>query len=118
MGATTGQTAIVREVGPRDGLQMAKTILPTDLKLKWIGAMADAGLREMEVTSFVPRSAMPQMADAAEVTREARSRYPNLLVVTLAPNLRGAQKLMAPMVGKSMRNQVAALDDLKRVLES
>ena len=44
----------VREVGPRDGLQMAKAIMPTEAKLRWIAAMAAAGVPEMEVASFVP----------------------------------------------------------------
>src|SRR4051794_18616442 len=81
----------VREVGPRDGLQMAKAIMPTEAKLRWIAAMAAAGVREMEVASFVPPAAMPQMADAADVTRAVRAAYPALRVVALAPNLRGAR---------------------------
>ncbi len=82
--------AIVREVGPRDGLQMAKAIMPTAAKLAWIRAMAEAGLREMEVASFVPPAAMPQLADAAEVTARVRADHPVLRTVVLAPNLRGA----------------------------
>jgi isopropylmalate/homocitrate/citramalate synthase len=86
---------IVREVGPRDGLQMARAIMPTDGKLRWIAAMAKAGLREMEVASFVPPAAMPQMADAAAVTAAARAAHPDLRIVALAPNLRGAQNAAA-----------------------
>ena len=86
---------IVREVGPRDGLQMARTIMPTDKKLRWIAAMVSAGVSEMEVASFVPPSAMPQMADAADVTKAVRAAHPGLRVVALAPNLRGAQKAAA-----------------------
>ena len=85
----------VREVGPRDGLQMAKSIMPTEAKLRWIAAMAAAGVPEMEVASFLPPKAMPQMADAAAVTRAAREAHPNLRVVALAPNLRGAQNAAA-----------------------
>jgi isopropylmalate/homocitrate/citramalate synthase len=85
----------VREVGPRDGLQMAKTTMPTAAKLEWISAMVAAGVREMEVASFVPPSSMPQMADAAEVTRSSRAAHPELWVVALAPNLRGAQNAAA-----------------------
>src|SRR5215207_1038626 len=88
-------TATVREVGPRDGLQMVKAIMPTSAKLEWIAAMAAAGVREMEVASFVPPASMPQMADAAEVTRAARAAHPELLVISLAPNLRGAQNAAA-----------------------
>ncbi len=53
--------------------------------------------------------------------RRHLARFPDggtRVTFSLNANLRGPQKLMAPMVGKSMRNQVAALDDLKRVLES
>src|SRR3954463_10898669 len=89
----TGKTStvIVREVGPRDGLQMAKAVMPTAAKLEWIAAMVAAGVPEMEVASFVPPAAMPQMADAAELTRAVRTAHPRLRVVALAPNLRGAQ---------------------------
>jgi isopropylmalate/homocitrate/citramalate synthase len=85
----------VREVGPRDGLQMAKAVMPSEAKLRWIAAMVAAGVREMEVASFVPPAAMPQMADAAEVTRAVRAAHPTLRVVALAPNLRGAQNAAA-----------------------
>lgn len=81
----------VREVGPRDGLQMAGAVMPTAAKLRWIAAMAAAGVREMEVASFVPPAAMPQMADADAVVRAVRATHPGLHAVALAPNLRGAQ---------------------------
>ncbi|HEX8374486.1 MAG TPA: hydroxymethylglutaryl-CoA lyase [Geminicoccaceae bacterium] len=96
MGSTSETPRVtVREVGPRDGLQMAKTIMPTEAKLRWITAMVAAGVPEMEVASFVPPTAMPQMADAAEVTRAVRATHPGLRVVALAPNLRGAQNAAA-----------------------
>ncbi|MBB5694976.1 hydroxymethylglutaryl-CoA lyase [Muricoccus pecuniae] len=85
----------VREVGPRDGLQMVKAVMPTAAKLRWIAAMVAAGIREMEVASFVPPAAMPGMADAAEVVRAVRAAHPALRVVALAPNLRGAQNAAA-----------------------
>ena len=84
------ETAIVREVGPRDGLQAAKSIMPTEAKLAWIEAMARAGVSEMEVASFVPPAVLPQMADAREVT--ARAKRPGLRVVALAPNLRRPER--------------------------
>jgi isopropylmalate/homocitrate/citramalate synthase len=89
------QAATVREVGPRDGLQSTRAIMPTGAKLRWISAMAAAGLREMDVASFVPPASMPQMADAPEVVRTVRERHPSLHVVALAPNLRGAQNAAA-----------------------
>ena len=89
------EVVIVREVGPRDGLQMAKTIMSSEAKLDWIDEMVRAGISEMEVASFVPPAALPQMADAVEVTRAVRQNHPQLHVVALAPNLRGAQNAAA-----------------------
>lgn len=88
-------TVTVREVGPRDGLQMIRSVMPTEVKLRWIAAMADAGIPEMEVASFVPPAAMPQMADAAEVVGSLRASHPGLHVMALAPNLRGARNAAA-----------------------
>jgi hydroxymethylglutaryl-CoA lyase len=81
---------IVSEVGPRDGLQIARGRLPTALKSRWIAELAAAGLREIEVGSFVPARVVPAMADSAEIVRAA-AEIPGLLVTALAPNLRGAQ---------------------------
>lgn len=81
---------LVSEVGPRDGLQSIAAVMPTPAKLRWIGALVAAGLREIEVCSFVPPKLLPQMADAAEVVAGARE-LPGLHVAALAPNLRGAQ---------------------------
>lgn len=81
---------LVSEVGPRDGLQSIAAVMPTPAKLRWIGALAAAGLREIEVCSFVPPKLLPQMADAAEVVAGARE-LPGLHVAALAPNLRGAR---------------------------
>jgi len=78
------------EVGPRDGLQIAKTRMATDAKVRWIAAMAAAGMREIEVGSFVPPRVIPQMADTAEVARRSLE-IPGLTVIALVPNLRGAQ---------------------------
>lgn len=81
----------VREVGLRDGLQIHPTFMPTADKLAWIAAEAAAGVREIEVTSYVPPRLIPQFADAAEVT-EGALRIPGLTVSALIPNLRGAQR--------------------------
>ena len=58
---------VVREVGLRDGLQAVARTLPTATKLEWLRAAYDAGLREIEVGSFVPPKLIPQMVDAAEI---------------------------------------------------
>lgn len=89
-----GETVTVCEVGPRDGLQMAHGRMPTAIKIRWIRAMAAAGLTEIEVGSFVPPRVIPQMADTGEVVR-ALAGDPGLVVVALAPNLRGAQAAVA-----------------------
>jgi len=79
------------EVGPRDGLQNAKHLMPTAAKKAWIQALAAAGLREIEVGSFVPPKLIPAMADTAEVVAFARA-IPGLKVIALAPNLKGFQR--------------------------
>jgi len=81
---------LVSEVGPRDGLQNSSSIMPTAAKEAWIRAEADAGVREIEVGSFVPAKLMPQLADTAEVVRLAR-KIEGLSIAALVPNYRGAE---------------------------
>ena len=81
----------VCEVGLRDGLQLVATFLPTEQKLAWIRAEAAAGVREIEVTSFVPPKLVPQFVDAEEVVRKALE-IPGLWVAALIPNLKGAER--------------------------
>jgi hydroxymethylglutaryl-CoA lyase len=81
------------EVGPRDGLQNAHHLMPTEAKKAWISALAAAGLREIEVGSFVPAKLIPAMADTAEVVKHSIS-IPGLKVVALAPNLKGFQRAL------------------------
>jgi hydroxymethylglutaryl-CoA lyase len=89
----------VRDVGPRDGLQMAKTVLPTETKLAWIAADVAAGIPEIEVCSFVPPRVIPQFADAVAVATEA-AKIPGLTASALTPNLRGAEIGFPTGVGK------------------
>jgi hydroxymethylglutaryl-CoA lyase len=86
--------ARVREVGLRDGLQSIAEILPTEQKIAWLEAEHAAGLREIEVSSFVPPKLLPQLADAEAVVRHALS-LPGLTVSALIPNLRGAERGLA-----------------------
>src|ERR1700704_6258582 len=81
----------IREVGLRDGIQNIKTVVPTDLKLAWIKAEVAAGMRDIEVCSFVPPKLLPQFADAEDVTRRALT-VPGLTVAALMPNLKGAER--------------------------
>ena len=87
-------SVLISEVGPRDGLQSVKATMPTADKLRWIDALAAAGLREIEVASFVPAHLLPQMADAAQVVQHAL-RHSGVRVMALVPNLRGAQAALA-----------------------
>ena len=90
---------LISEVGPRDGLQSVRATMPTAHKLAWIDALHAAGLREIEVGSFVPARMLPQMADVPEVIRHALTK-PGLTVMALAPNLRGAEAALAAGVHK------------------
>ncbi len=85
---------LVCEVGLRDGLQMFDTPIPTAEKLAWIRAEADAGVRHIEVTSFVPPKLVPQFVDAQEVVEGALA-IEGLTVVALVPNLKGAERAIA-----------------------
>jgi hydroxymethylglutaryl-CoA lyase len=96
---TSRTGVLISEVGPRDGLQSIKTVMPTAAKLRWISALAAAGLKEIEVGSFVPPKLLPQMADIRAVVAHALS-IPGLHVAVLAPNLRGSQSAFEAGVHK------------------
>jgi hydroxymethylglutaryl-CoA lyase len=85
---------LVSEVGPRDGLQSIKGIMPTAAKKAWIDAEAAAGVSEIEVGSFVPAKLLPQLADTAEIVAHARA-IAGLTVAVLVPNARGAEAAIA-----------------------
>ncbi|MFV0297492.1 MAG: hydroxymethylglutaryl-CoA lyase [Hyphomicrobiaceae bacterium] len=84
---------IVREVGLRDGLQLVKSFVPTETKLKWARAVAAAGVPEIEITNFVPPRVIAQFADASEVARQALS-IAGPKIVALAPNRKGAENML------------------------
>ena len=83
-------SVLISEVGPRDGLQNCAGVMPTAIKLEWITALYGAGVREIEVGSFVPPRLFPQLADTKEVVAHARE-LPGLNVLALVPNPRGAE---------------------------
>ena len=93
MNATPSQIRIV-EVGPRDGLQNEKTIVPAATKIELIDRLSATGLRTIEATSFVSPKWVPQLADAAEVytaiQKKSGVRYP-----VLVPNLQGYERARA-----------------------
>ena len=81
----------VCDVGPRDGFQIERDFIPTERKIAIINGLIAAGLRELQVTSFVSPRAVPQLADAAEVMAGIdRSRGARL--TALVPNARGAER--------------------------
>jgi len=87
------QRVTLREVGLRDGLQSIARTLPTAQKIEWIREAYEAGLREIEVGSFVPPKLLPQLADTAELVAFAKT-LPGLVVSVLVPNLKGAERAM------------------------
>ncbi len=99
LSASARESVLISEVGPRDGLQSVAGTMPTADKFAWIDALYEAGLREIEVCSFVPAKLLPQMADAAEVVKHALT-LPGLTVMALVPNLRGAEAALAAGVHK------------------
>ncbi|MFD1709372.1 hydroxymethylglutaryl-CoA lyase [Ottowia sp. GY511] len=94
MTLATPPRAVVREVGLRDGLQAIARTLPTAHKRQWLRGAHAAGLREIEVGSFVPAKYLPQLADTAELVAFAKT-LPGLFVSVLVPNLRGGEAAMA-----------------------
>lgn len=122
---------LVSEVGPRDGLQSIKAVMPTAAKKAWIAAEAAAGVREIEVCSFVPAKLMPQMADAAEIVAYART-IPGLTVLALVPNFKGAEnainagahKIALPLSASEThskanlrKSHAEVLEDVRRIAE-
>ena len=85
----TAKPILVSEVGPRDGLQSIERVMPLEAKKRWIAAEAAAGVKEIEVGSFVPPRLLPQMVDTAELVAFAKA-IEGLTVVTLVPNAKGA----------------------------
>jgi hydroxymethylglutaryl-CoA lyase len=79
------------EVGPRDGLQNEKLFVPTEIKKKFIKKLKNAGLQEMELTSFVSPKWVPQMGDAAEIVADCLDA--NARNIVLAPNRKGIDRV-------------------------
>lgn len=92
-----GGTVRVYEVGPRDGLQNEADSIPTAAKARFIGLLADAGLTEIEATSFVSPAAVPQLADA-DALMAGLSRRPGVRYPVLVPNARGLARAEASRV--------------------
>lgn len=125
------EKVILREVGMRDGLQSLPPVLSTEQKNAWCAAELAAGVREIEVTSFVPPRLLPMFADAAEVVAHALT-LDGLKVSALIPNLKGAERGIASGVhelayvlsvseghnqNNVRRSTAESIADLKRVIE-
>jgi hydroxymethylglutaryl-CoA lyase len=83
----------VHEVGPRDGLQNEKAIVPTALKVEFVRRLAAAGLRDIEATSFVHPDWVPQLADSAQLLPQLPSDD-GMRYSVLVPNKRGLDRLL------------------------
>jgi len=82
---------LITEVGPRDGFQVEKAFIPTELKIEAVNRLSQTGLRRIEVTSFVHPKAIPQLRDAEEVMRGIE-RFPGVTYRALVPNEHGARR--------------------------
>lgn len=81
------------EVGPRDGLQNEKSIVPAAVKIDFINRLSDTGIPQIETTSFVSPKWVPQMGDNAEVFQGIKKR-PGVAYTTLVPNLKGMEQAL------------------------
>ena len=119
------------EVGPRDGIQSVSTWVPTETKVALIRALARAGVRRMEVGSFISPKAIPQMRDAEDVV-SMLGDLPGVRTMALVPNSKGAQRAIAAGVEEiifvismseahnqsNVRRPIAqSLEDLRLLLE-
>src|SRR5579859_3282994 len=84
----------VVEVGPRDGLQNEAAILSTDDKVRFVELLAESGLADIEVSSFVSPKRVPQLADASEVFARLHAGQ-GVRYWALAPNRIGLQRALA-----------------------
>lgn len=82
------------EVGPRDGLQNEKNVVPTDVKIAFIDSLSETGLQSIECTAFVSPKWVPQMSDHAEVLKSVK-RHPGVAYPVLTPNVKGLEAALA-----------------------
>jgi hydroxymethylglutaryl-CoA lyase len=126
VGRAADNRVTVYEVGLRDGLQNEPAFVPTDAKVELAGLLADAGVRRIELTSFVSPRWIPQLGDHVEVV-ESAPRHPGLRYSALVPNLRGLQGalqagldeiaiFMSATESHSKKNINKGIDEALRVL--
>ncbi|MDR3176473.1 MAG: hydroxymethylglutaryl-CoA lyase [Desulfovibrio sp.] len=90
----------VTDITGRDGFQNIREWIPTERKIAVLDLLVEAGVRKMEATAFVSPKAVPQMADAQSIAGHMRAAHPEVELVALAPNLRGAENAVAAGVGE------------------
>lgn len=101
------------EVGPRDGLQNEKNNIPTEVKLSFIQALHDAGIKEMELTSFVSPKWVPQMKDAQEIVQRVRKNGRQLV---LTPNKKVFTLQSMPVLKVWLSLLVSVIHSIRRIL--
>lgn len=87
------QNVVLKEVGPRDGLQNEKGLIETKDKIQWIDQLSESGLNYIEVSSFVHPKWIPQLADAGEVLKSIK-RQKDVTYAALIPNIRGLMRAL------------------------
>ncbi|MGE7121692.1 hydroxymethylglutaryl-CoA lyase [Peribacillus sp. NPDC046944] len=87
------ESVTIKEVGPRDGLQNEKVIIPTQRKIEWIDQLSETGLTYIEATSFVHPKWIPQLGDALEVGKGIK-RNPTITYAALVPNRKGLESAL------------------------
>ncbi len=100
------------EVGPRDGLQNEKSVVPTEVKVDLLNRLSAAGFAHIEVTSFVSPKWVPQLADASEVMEQMKRRSGTTFSVLL-PNLQGVHKAVAATIEHSFERYAPVADVVK-----
>lgn len=90
----TTPEVILEEQGLRDGLQTLRTLVPTEKKLEWIARLVDAGVRRIQVASFVHPRLVPQMADAEAIFQQLRKRE-GVVYSALVLNQKGVERAIA-----------------------
>jgi hydroxymethylglutaryl-CoA lyase len=109
---------VMKEVGPRDGLQNEKEWIPTEEKIKWINMLSNSGVREIEYSSFVNPKMIPALKDAREVGRKIK-RNPNVIYSALVPNMKGLEyALEAGIDGASVFMSASDLHNQKNINKS
>lgn len=95
----SNKTIYLTEVGPRDGLQNEKEIIPTEIKIAFVNALSRTGVSEIEASSFVSPKKIPQLADSLEVFQKIE-RVPRVIYSALVPNEQGLARALEAKVNK------------------